>query len=101
MDGKIWVFWKDLFSLASQEHGEQMVHLKLTFMSGRSVLFLAVYAKCTRVGRRCLWLAMDGIRSDLDEPWLVAGVFNVISSVGEWLGGAPANGQNMIEFNSA
>ncbi|XP_071928172.1 uncharacterized protein [Coffea arabica] len=61
--------------------------------------FSAVYAKCTWVGRRDLWRAMEEIAGGLDGPWMVAGDFNVISKAEERLGGAPPNLRNMEEFN--
>ncbi|XP_071909667.1 uncharacterized protein [Coffea arabica] len=72
--------------------------MKATWV-GITLNFSAVYAKCTRVGRRELWRAMEEIARGLDGPWMVAGDFNVISKAEERLGGAPPNLRNMEEFN--
>ena len=50
---------------------------------GFNFKFSAAYAKCTRVGRRDLWRAMEKIRDELEGPWMVAGDFNVISNAAE------------------
>ena len=60
-----------------------------------------VYVKCTKVVRRSLWSAIEGIGSASQYLWLVAGDFNVVSTMEERLGGEPANVGNMEEFNTA
>ena len=68
---------------------------------GSTFQCLAVYAKCTRVGRRQLWEAMEAVSTGYQGPWMVAGDFNIISNVNELSGGAPPNPQSMEEFNDA
>ena len=80
---------------------EQMVHVLVYFHSDVSFAFSRIYAKCTRVGRRCLWQGMEFLSNRLSLPWLVVGDFNVISSFDERVGGSPANVTNIEEFNSA
>ncbi|XP_071924898.1 uncharacterized protein [Coffea arabica] len=103
VNGKIWVFWGDLLRVVWVDHAEQMVHSRVMFPSGASFWVSGVYAKCTRVGRRPLWEAMEDVaqRFSGGEPWLAAGDFNVVSSMEEREGGAPANGRNMEEFNES
>ena len=52
LNGKVWCLWSRVFKLSFLEGEEQVVHARLTFQSGEIVNILAVYAKCTRVGRR-------------------------------------------------
>lgn len=52
VDGQIWCFWFNELSVTFQEYADQMVHTRISFTSGEFVYFTAVYAKCTRVGRR-------------------------------------------------
>lgn len=61
----------------------QLVHVWVSSRSCSSVLLSAMYAKCTRVGRRPLWKAMENISSGMNEPWMAASDFNVISSAEE------------------
>ena len=57
-------------------------------------------AKCTEVGRRGLWEALEEIKV-CDSPLLVAGNFNVISYSKDHSRGFPPNVCNMEEFNEA
>ncbi|XP_027082614.1 uncharacterized protein [Coffea arabica] len=68
---------------------------------GYSLQVSAVYAKCTRVGRRSLWQAMEDVRERFPGPWLMAGDFTVVSNASERFGGAPPNRRNMDDFNEA
>ena len=52
----------------------------------------AIYAKCTRVGRRDLWQAIEEVKGWLSGPWLVAGDFNVVSNTSEQSGGPRQTG---------
>ena len=100
LEGKIWVFWFNELIINSLELAEQLLHMHVSFTYGYSVWFSAVYAKCTRVGRRSLWQALEQVNVG-NDPWMVAGDFNVISSAEERMGGAEANMTNMEEFHSA
>lgn len=80
--------------------GDQLVHMEVIGLGATMLHFSAVYATCTRVGMRGLWDAMEAVKKQR-EPWLIAGDFNVITSISERLGGAPPNARNMKEFNDA
>ncbi|XP_027093505.1 uncharacterized protein [Coffea arabica] len=73
----------------------------VSFPSGANFAFSGIYAKCTRVGRRPLWDAMESISINTQGAWIAAGDFNVISAAEERVGGSPANVRNMEEFNSS
>ena len=68
IDRKIWLFWDSSFSLTHVEHEEQLVHVMASFGSGVSVGISVVYAKCTRVARRPLWEAFEGIGESMTRP---------------------------------
>ncbi|XP_027098924.2 uncharacterized protein [Coffea arabica] len=101
LNNKVWVLWYNEMSLSFREMAEQLLHMTIDFASGCSVQFSAVYARCTRVGRRELWSAMESLAGEVQGPWLLAGDFNVISCMEERVGGAPANEANMEEFNES
>ncbi|XP_071914053.1 uncharacterized protein [Coffea arabica] len=101
LQNKVWVFWFNDMSLSFRDFAEQLLHMHIGFSSGCSLQLSAVYARCSRVGRRELWSAMEGLSGEVCGPWLVAGDFNVISSMQERVGGSPANQRNMEEFNEA
>ncbi|XP_071920627.1 uncharacterized protein [Coffea arabica] len=101
LNNKVWVFWYNDMTLNFKELAEQLLHMHVTFSSGCSIQFSAVYARCTRVGRRDLWATMGALAGEVVGPWLLAGDFNVISSMEERAGGSPANERNMEEFNDS
>ncbi|XP_071909739.1 uncharacterized protein [Coffea arabica] len=101
LNGKIWCIWSRIFKLSFLEGEDQVVHARLSFQSGEVVNISAVYAKCTRVGRRPLWNCQEGFSVGRSEPWIVAGDFNVVASTEECRGGRSANVTNMEEFNTA
>ena len=88
MDGKIWILWSDTITIGINERGDQLVHIEVMWV-GFTLKFSAVYAKCTKVGRRDLWRAMEEIFEGVEGPWMSAGDFNMISSATERSGGAP------------
>ncbi|XP_071933148.1 uncharacterized protein [Coffea arabica] len=101
LNGKARFLWSRDFKLSFLEGEGQVVHARLSFQSGAVVNVSAVYAKCTRVGRRPLWQALEAFDAGKGEPWIVAGDFNVVSSADERKGGLPVNATNMDEFNTA
>ena len=81
------------------------VCIKLVDMEIRTTFavqfFSAAYARCTRVARRLLWSAINGLAGLMHGPWMVAGNFNVIMTASERVGGSLPNATNMEEFNQA
>ncbi|XP_071900850.1 uncharacterized protein [Coffea arabica] len=101
VDRKIWMLWDSRLQLGSVERADQLVHVRACFEFGASFAVSFVYAKCTRVARRPLWEALEGIGESMNQPWMAIGDFNVISSANERAGGSPPNLRNMEEFNSS
>ncbi|KAF5481513.1 hypothetical protein F2P56_002155 [Juglans regia] len=62
------------------------------------VIVTFVYAKCSYVDRRELWHDLEE-RTDMDQPWLVLGDFNVIRRDSERVGGNPRPLISMLEFS--
>ncbi|XP_027182051.1 uncharacterized protein LOC113780452 [Coffea eugenioides] len=87
LNGKVWCLWSGTFKISFQESAEQVVHGRLTFQSGETISISAVYAKCTRVGRRPLWSCLEDFSMGRSEPWIIAGDFNMIASSEEQRGG--------------
>ncbi|KAF5481500.1 hypothetical protein F2P56_002144 [Juglans regia] len=95
--GKLWVFWNipNIF---------EMVRCTTQTVSGwfkwdvHCVFVTFVYAKCSYVDRRELWHDLEEW-TDLDQPWLVLGDFNVIRRDSERVGGNPRPFISMLEFN--
>ena len=100
LEGTMWVLWQDELVAQLREVGDQLANMEISW-GGFTFLFSAVYAKCTRVGRRELWKAMESIHGINEGPWMVAGDFNVILNAQERSVGAPPNLRNMEEFNDA
>ncbi|KAF5462658.1 hypothetical protein F2P56_018646, partial [Juglans regia] len=96
--GKLWVFWNipNIF---------EIVLCTIQSVSGwfkwdaHRVLVTFVYAKCSYVDRRELWHDLEEW-TDLDQPWLVLGDFNVIRRDSERVGGNPRPFISMLEFNN-
>ena len=86
LEGKMWVLWQDELVAQLREVGDQLANMEISW-GGFTFLFSAVYAKCTRVGRRELWKAMESIHGINEGPWMVAGDFNVILNAQERSGG--------------
>mgnify|MGYP004719329899 CR=1 FL=1 len=95
LNNKVWVFWNDELSLCFREMAEQLLHLGISFPSGCSIQLSAVYARCPLVWRRDPWAAMEELAGSVLGPWLLAGDFNVMSSVQVRAGGSPATAQTL------
>ncbi|XP_035546560.1 uncharacterized protein LOC118348616 [Juglans regia] len=95
--GKLWVFWNipNIF---------EILRCTTQTVSGwfkwdvHRVFVTFVYAKCSYVDRRELWHDIEEW-TDLDQPWLVLGDFNVIRRYSERVGGNPQPFISTLEFN--
>ncbi|XP_071906033.1 uncharacterized protein [Coffea arabica] len=98
---KIWIFWCSDARYSFVEAVDQLVHIYLTFPSGSSFIISAVYAKCTRIGRRRLWEELEHFSTSISFPWIAVGDYNVVSCAEERVGGSSLNIRDLEEFNSA
>nr|XP_027067829.1 uncharacterized protein LOC113693496 [Coffea arabica] len=102
LNNKVWVYWYNDMALNFKELAEQLLHMHVTFSSGCSIQFSAVYARCTRVAAtRSVVSNGCALAGEIVGAWLLAGDFHVISSMEERIGGSPANERNMDEFNDS
>ena len=99
IEGKIWIFWCDEFNIFFQELVDQMVSMLVLSSLGYFFCFSAIYARCTQVRRRSLWMAMEEVAAQISSLRIVASDFNVISKAKERSWWAPANIRILDEFN--
>ena len=86
VNGKIWVLWDLALTISFSTFADQLVDME--FSSPAGALFLSVvHDQCTRVARRPLWSAMEGLASSHQGPWMLARDFNIIAEASKWLGG--------------
>ncbi|XP_035546552.1 uncharacterized protein LOC118348611 [Juglans regia] len=95
--GELWVFWNipNIFEIVLCMTQSVSGWFK---WDAHHVLVTFVYAKCSYVDRRELWHDLEEW-TDLDQPWLVLGDFNVIRRDLERVGGNPRPFISMLEFN--
>lgn len=97
---KIWILSKPDFEVEILEDHRQYLHCKVTSSKLHcSVLFTAVYAKCTRVERQELWRGIRNI-AGTSIPWAIGGDFSIIAEVAEADGGAAPNINAINDFGS-
>ncbi|KAL2498245.1 Uncharacterized protein Adt_23795 [Abeliophyllum distichum] len=85
--GKIWCFWNLGTTVASCVDHPQYLHIRVEDPRlSRPMYITPVYASCSPVGRRDLWMGLHQISLVVDGPWMVGGDFNVIAHNGERTG---------------
>ncbi|KAL2513400.1 Uncharacterized protein Adt_19000 [Abeliophyllum distichum] len=85
--GKIWCFWNLGTTVASCVDHPQFLHIRVEDPRlSRPMYITPVYASCSPVGRRDLWMGLHQISLVVDGPWMVGGDFNVIAHNGERTG---------------
>ncbi|KAL2481397.1 Uncharacterized protein Adt_34363 [Abeliophyllum distichum] len=85
--GKIWCFWNLGTTVASCVDHPQFLHIRVEDLRlYRPMYITPVYASCSPVGRRDLWMGLHQISLVVDGPWMVGGDFNVIAHNGERTG---------------
>lgn len=77
-EGKIWVFWREEFTVDWIGASNQAMHGIFTKGSG-TMMISFIYAKCNALERRSLWLELESIMVS-GVPWLVTGDFNIIKN---------------------
>lgn len=86
--GGIVVAWKEEFltvELITKKF--QFIHLKMRLEKEREWYFTPVYASPNEDNRRILWEELKVIADNMNQPWLLAGDFNDITSYHEKKGG--------------
>ncbi|KAI9112471.1 hypothetical protein K1719_016394 [Acacia pycnantha] len=77
---------------------EQFVHCRV-WCGGENVLFTAVYASPNEQKRRELWEILQGMATDIEEPWMCVGDYNEIRSPLEQKGGGRVSESRCDRFN--
>lgn len=62
------------------------------------VIVSLIYAKCTQGERLLLWESLEELAQGIQDPWLVGGDFNVITSYEEKLGELPVTIVETADF---
>ncbi|KAL9666266.1 hypothetical protein QQ045_000592 [Rhodiola kirilowii] len=97
---KIWILWRDGISITLKDASYQ--HITVDVDTGPNAPVYSctfVYADTGKVARRPLWETLINTSYGMNQPWLVMGDFNVISSWTEKKGGARRGGGAITEFN--
>ncbi|OVA15314.1 Ribonuclease H domain [Macleaya cordata] len=98
--GKIWILWGEAYSVTVISSSAQYIHTKIVYNPLGMAFFASfVYASCDGYERRALWADLSAIGTGISAPWILGGDFNVVSNLAERLGGRPAMGSNIEDFN--
>lgn len=62
------------------------------------VIVSLIYAKCIQGERLLLWESLEELAQGIQDPWLVGGDFNVITSYEEKLGELPVTIVETADF---
>ncbi|XP_027167230.1 uncharacterized protein LOC113767361 [Coffea eugenioides] len=97
-EGSIWVFYQNCFHCEHVGEAPQHLTLKLTSQFC-PIYFSFVHAKCTEQERTLLWSALLD-DNPMNDPWLLAGDFNVIISEEEKRGVLPVMLDEGVELRT-
>lgn len=75
------------------------MHVKVTDHDTRTRLLTVVYASPHDMERAETWRNIRTLSTTINEPWLLVGDFNEISSTTEQKGGAPPDQQRCLAFS--
>ncbi|XP_019157584.1 PREDICTED: uncharacterized protein LOC109154196 [Ipomoea nil] len=99
-ESKIWLLWSDSFEIEVEEDSDQYVMCKARYEPWQLTFhFIAIYAKHTRADRAQLWTQLSDCIED-NRPLLLAGDFNVISSISEYRGNALPDVNCISDFSN-
>ncbi|VFQ99227.1 unnamed protein product [Cuscuta campestris] len=90
--GKIWLLWKDTYTIKVLSDEEQVVFVDATHTPSQKTRFMAfVYAKTKSWLRKDLWASLVQFTQSytVNKPWAVVGDFNCILNPDEKKGGLP------------
>ncbi|XP_058068824.1 uncharacterized protein LOC131218159 [Magnolia sinica] len=79
--GKFWIFYDSPSTVALHSISNQVLSITITLQFLQApIMFLIVYAKCSRILRRSLWSNLISISNSIAGPWAVAGDFNALAN---------------------
>lgn len=85
--GGIWLLWKPEWCQVHVLHSCRQAVTCLVGTSGKKWIFTIIYTSPVPSVRKHLWDVLNQISKVVDLPWLVAGDFNEIVSIGQKVGG--------------
>ncbi|XP_019260254.1 PREDICTED: uncharacterized protein LOC109238270 [Nicotiana attenuata] len=98
---KIWIFWDQEFAGTLWDKDEQHMIIELKYVEvGDTFHISVIYAKCKPALRIPLWETLKLKSTPCTVPWCVIGDFNVITSMGENIGGIPHQMKKSNDFIS-
>ncbi|XP_059285183.1 uncharacterized protein LOC132038547 [Lycium ferocissimum] len=99
--GKIWAFVDDMFEVETITDHPQHLTVKLKMQNSQEAMIISiVYAKCSQTERRELWESLEDLSININEPWMIGGDFNVITSEKEKYGGLPVTINEIQDFRA-
>ncbi|CAM8933375.1 unnamed protein product [Rhodiola kirilowii] len=100
INNHIWVCWSDAVQLTNFAWTSQQITSNVSFKdSNHLAIFTFVYADCDDKVRQLLWSDLIDISLGSNQPWIVMGDFNVISSWEEKSGVNRDDDAPIHEFN--
>ncbi|XP_075077075.1 uncharacterized protein LOC142163830 [Nicotiana tabacum] len=89
-NNKIWLFLDSVMQWELVIDTEQQLTTRVYHQDNdKYIMMTFVYAKCSALDRLELWDSLYYLVSNMKLPWLVGGVFNVLLSEEEKIGGLP------------
>nr|XP_009619005.1 uncharacterized protein LOC104111103 [Nicotiana tomentosiformis] len=100
-NGQIWCFWNSQCDPIVIAEDDQQITLNIKDkMQDKGLYVTAVYAKCTNMERKYLWINIEDINLLIDGPWCIGGDFNTIVDSEEKLGGKPHRAYKTFNFTT-
>ncbi|VFQ61496.1 unnamed protein product [Cuscuta campestris] len=101
-NNQIWAFWNsDSLTLESSFSYTQLGHLTFTNKALQTKLHIStIYGKHTKEERRDLWHCISTLSGSINEPWLLGGDFNAISSLSHHKGKSTPCMVSIMEFDT-
>uniref|UniRef100_A0A7N0ZRI2 Endonuclease/exonuclease/phosphatase domain-containing protein n=1 Tax=Kalanchoe fedtschenkoi TaxID=63787 RepID=A0A7N0ZRI2_KALFE len=98
---QIAIMWNSEIILSKFYADDQIVTMKACHVFSSKIFFMSfIYATCSKHGRRRIWEALIDHNTQIKDPWMIGGDFNVISSWAEKRGGRMIDDGSMMEFKS-
>ncbi|XP_074271397.1 uncharacterized protein LOC141595333 [Silene latifolia] len=99
-NGRIWIFWKPhILTLTVLHQSPQHMHCLLLHIASQKLIEVTfVYAFNARQDRRELWDQLISTSTQVTNPWLCLGDFNVVLNMDERLGSSHVQLADINEF---
>ncbi|XP_061365839.1 uncharacterized protein LOC133309117 [Gastrolobium bilobum] len=99
--GGVWVAWDpNDVNISLIRKQDQFIHCWVEFPGKEGFCSTVVYASPQEEKRRVLWEDLKHVGRSMNDPWMLSGDFNEISSVSEKRGGGPVDVNRCNRFNN-